>query len=418
MSVSRKEKPGTTLISSYLVLNITTGIVGGAMQMAVPCFALSLGASTTQIGIIRGISGLGMLLLVIPAGFLVDHIGSKRLFLFGAFTGTVATFSLLFARAPMTMVAIMGLSGLFQSLKMTALNASFYSNINKIGIEKSGWFKGSMSIGLTFIGPVLGGVLIDHLPYRTIFPVLAALTLIPIILVYIFHDDQKKVRTDEGFMAVVKKQLGDFRALIGNRSLYLPLLTETFSTGCFALFATFIIVVAVKILHLPTTVTSLLLTIEGGVFIVTVFAAGPLLNVLSQFYLYLISIFLTVAALIGLTFAISFSSIVAATVVLGLGLGFLNLVTSSRLALLQGDKGKTVGLFSAAVGVGISIGPVLGGFVASHFGSRAAFLTFVPLFLVLLAVAAAQALADRRIRQQTNSESEIITDVNIGNQSI
>jgi predicted MFS family arabinose efflux permease len=412
------EKSGTALISSYLVLNITTGIVGGAMQMAVPCFALSLGASTSEIGIIRGISGLGMLLLVIPAGFLVDHVGSKRLFLFGAFTGTLVTFSLLFARTPVVMVVIMGLSGLFQSLKMTALNASFYSNIHKIGIDKSGWFKGSMSIGLTFIGPVLGGLLVDHLSYRFIFPIIAALTLIPIILVYVFHDDQKQIPTNDDLITVTKKQLGDFRVLIGNRSLYLPLLTEMFSTGCFALFATFIIVIAVRILHLPTTVTSLLLTIEGGVFIVTVFAAGPLLTVLSQFYLYLISIMLTIAGLLALTIANSFSPMVAATVVLGLGLGFLNLVTSSRLALLPGDKGKTVGLFSAAVGVGISIGPILGGFVAAHFGSKAAFLTFVPLFLMLLGVAALQARTDKRAKQQSSIETECIADVEIESRAV
>jgi predicted MFS family arabinose efflux permease len=399
-------KNGNALISSYLILNITTGMIGGAMQIAVPCFAMALGASSSELGLIRGISGLGMLLLVIPAGFIVDHVGSKRLFLIGAIAGTIATFCLLFAVNPMMMVLIMGLSGLFQSLKMTALNASFYSDIKSIGIEKSGWFKGSMSIGLTFIGPVAGGLLIDHLPYRIIFPVLAAGTLIPIILVYVFHDDRHHRNSSGNINAALGKQLRDFKELIADRSLYLPLLTEILSTGCFTLFSTFIIVLAVKILKLPTTITSLLLTIEGSIFIITVFTAGPLIKLLSTINLYLVSIFFTIVALITLTFAQSFSVIIAATVILGFGLGMLNLVTSSRLALLKGDKGKSVGLFSAAVGIGISSGPVLGGIVASHFGNRIVFLTFIPLFLLLLGVAAVWE------KKGTKEVEQIIEDTN------
>jgi DHA2 family lincomycin resistance protein-like MFS transporter len=121
---------------------------------------------------------------------------------------------------------------------------------------------------------------------------------------------------------------------------------------------------------------------------VTVFTAGPLIKLLSTFNLYLFSILFTIIALVVLSVAQNFPVIITATVILGFGLGLLNLVTSSRLALLKGDKGKSVGLFSAAVGIGISSGPVLGGIVASHFGNRTVFLTFVPLFLVLLGVAA------------------------------
>ena len=114
------------MITSFLVLNIVSGTVGGAMQLVVPLYALSLHATTVQIGIIRGISGIGMLLLVIPAGFLVDHYGSKKLFITGSIAGTFATFALTLAKVPLAMTALLGLSGLFSSLKMTALNASFF----------------------------------------------------------------------------------------------------------------------------------------------------------------------------------------------------------------------------------------------------------------------------------------------------
>lgn len=73
--------------------------------------------------------------------------------------------------------------------------------------------------------------------------------------------------------------------------------------------------------------------------------------------------------------------------VLGLGLGLINLVTSSRIGQMQGEKGKIVALFAASVGAGISLGPMLGGVVGQYLGTRNIFLTFIPLFLLLALLA-------------------------------
>ena len=398
-----KDKSSLQLIISYLILNISTGIVGGAMILAVPCYALSLMASTAQIGLIRGMAGLGIILVVIPAGFLVDHFGTKKLYLFGACLGALTTLSLLLVRVPDFMILIMGLAGLFQSLKMTALNASFYSDVQRIGIEKSGWFKGSISIGLTFIGPVLGGFLVDQLSFRWVFGILAALTLIPISLVWVFHENKKALHTDDGLINSLKRQLDNFKSIIGNRKLYLPVVTESLSTGCFSLYATFIVVLAVQTLQLPTTVTSTLLTAEGTLFIVTVFAAGSLLKKISQFNMYLIGIVLAVAALFMLAASSTFAALMAGSVVLGIGTGLMNLITAARLAQFEGEKGKIVALFSLAVGTGISIGPMLGGYVATLFGGRASFLAFVPLFVLLLVYAWFELHPGVKVKQAQNA---------------
>lgn len=371
------------LITSFLILNITTGIVGGAMQLVVPIYAMTLQASTAQIGLIRGISGLGMLLLVIPAGFLVDHFGSKKLFLAGSLSGTVFTFALTFASVPAALVVLMGLSGLFSALKMTALNASFFRNLREMGVEKAGWFKGSMSIGLTFIGPLLGGFLVKTISYGAVFQLMAWLTLIPSALVFFFHKEPVRPGPVSDLGSAVSAQLREFRALISRRTLYLPLLAESIATSCFATFSAFIAVLVVRNLHLQPTVASLLLTTEGGVFILTVFMAGQLLTVMSQQNLYLLGFGVTIVGLIALSFAGTFYSAMLATVVMGLGLGFSNLVTSARIGQMEGEKGKIVGLFAAAVAVGISLGPMLGGLVGQYLGNQFIFLAFVPLFLFL-----------------------------------
>jgi len=395
-------------IAGYLILNIVSGTVGGAMQIVVPLYALSLHAALSQVGLIRGVSGIGTLLLVIPVGFLVDLFGSKRLFLVGAVAGTIATYLLSYSKVPVDIALIMGIAGLFGSLKMNSLNASFFSNLQSMGIEKAGWFKGSMSIGLTFLGPVLGAYLIHALDYPHVFKLLALLTLVPIALVFIFHKEPTRTASSVPFKEAMSIQLADFKRLIGWRVLYLPLLTESLSTAFFATFSAFVIILAVQSLHLAVSRASLLLTIEGGVFIVTVFAASSLIRILSVLQLYAFSVAVVVGGLIYLSVAGTFAALAVSTVILGFGLGLLNLVVSSWIGRIEGEKGKIVGLFSAAVSVGASIGPMVGGLIGSRFGTRVIFLSFIPIFIGLVAAAKWLQFGDRLSPAQHESGEEIV----------
>jgi MFS family permease len=54
---------------------------------------------------------------------------------------------------------------------------------------------------------------------------------------------------------------------------------------------------------------------------------------------------------------------------------------------MKGEKGKIVALFAASVGAGISLGPMIGGIVGQYLGTQNIFLTFIPLFVMLLILA-------------------------------
>jgi MFS family permease len=383
-SLSRPRAPRRrVLITSYLVMNITSGTVVGAVLITVPLYALSLDASVAQVGLIRGISGLGTLLLVIPAGLLVDHYGSKRLFVIGGLCATFATFCLGSAKTPEVLTMVMGLSGLFHALKITALNASFFADLGSIGIERAGWFKGSMAIGLAFIGPLLSGLMVDVLPFALQFELLALLTLLPIALVLLFRTEPARSRAPRGFTQGIADQLAQFRILMAQRTLYLPLMTEGLSSALFATFSTFVAVVAVQLLYLPPASASLLMGIEGALFIATVFAAAPLIRSLGHRRFYPVSTAVIVVGLAILASAGSIYALVVAAILLGFGLGLTNLVVSDRIGRMDGEKGKIVGLFSAAIGVGLAAGPLLGGAIGAVLGTPALFLAYVPLFLLL-----------------------------------
>lgn len=370
------------LILSYIILNIAMGTAGGIFQITLPLYALSLKATTAQIGLISGASGLGLLLLVIPAGFMVDHFGSKRLFLAGSLAGAAAAFSLIMARTPAALIALACCQGVFGSVKMTSLSASFYRSLKEIGIEKAGWFKGSMSIGLTFIGPVLGGYLAKSAEFPFIIKLTVALMLIPTLLVYFFHSEHPGPVRTAGFRETAAAQLRGFTLLLRQRTICRALLMETLGAASISTFITFIVVLTVRDWHLKPTIVSALLTLEGAVFILTVFLWGRPVSRIATHTVIMISFALSGLGFLGLALAGNLFSLFAATVLLGHGLGLINLITSARIGTVEGEKGKVVGLFAAATGVGISAGPLLCGFVGQYLGNQAVFMTYVPLFVI------------------------------------
>ncbi|MGB8930916.1 MAG: MFS transporter, partial [Anaeromyxobacteraceae bacterium] len=186
---------GAGLAGGFMALSVLVGSAGGVMQLGVPLLALSRGATNAQVGVIRSIGGLGMLLVVIPIGFLVDHLGARRVFRFGAIAG--AAIAAAYAAAPpsLAVILLMGLEGLFAPLRFTALTASFYGKLDSIGVDKAGWFKASMSVGLTFLGPMVGGLLARSAGFSVLFGVVLVLHLVSASVVAIAGLEGPRVHT-------------------------------------------------------------------------------------------------------------------------------------------------------------------------------------------------------------------------------
>jgi MFS family permease len=143
------------------------------------------------------------------------------------------------------------------------------------------------------------------------------------------------------------------------------------------------VVLVVREWHLKPGAASLLLTLEGGAFILTVFGAGHLVKKHGQRNSYLLSITLAVAGLIGLTLAKGITLLLISAMLMGFGLGLINIITSSCAGIMKGEKGKIASLFAAAAGLGISFGPLISGLVAQYLGVQAVFIAMAPLMILL-----------------------------------
>ncbi len=374
------------LLTGFLILNILTGICSGIFSIVLPMYVINLGAGAGQVGLVKGISGIGALLMVLPSGLLVDNYGSKRLYILGSIISMITTAVLSFLSSPIIIIGAMLIQGFSNSLRFTSLNASFFGRLKEIGLNKSGWYRGSLSIGLTFIGPFIGGVLTKYLSYPLIFQIVAVLTIIPCAFI-LFVDNsksgsmQKKRKLKEAFL---KSEWIELFQLFKLKDIRNTVIMEGISTACFSTFASFIVVYAVTTMGVDTQQATNFIILEGVAYIMAVFTLGGLMLKYSKRTLYLISSLVMSLGLLLIGAAGHTIIILSGIVLLGAGTGLLNILTFSNLGSNQAKKGKISSALSACTSLGMSLGPMVSGAIGELYDYNAIFLSYIPVLLVMV----------------------------------
>jgi MFS family permease len=88
--------------------------------------------------------------------------------------------------------------------------------------------------------------------------------------------------------------------------------------------------------------------------------------------------------LVAAGFSVSLWLIGVGAIVLAMGTGLLMATSYSQLGKMMGKKGKISAVFFLITGAGVAFGPLIGGYLASLFGIRGAFIGFLPLEAVAL----------------------------------
>ncbi|HEY6839519.1 MAG TPA: MFS transporter, partial [Geobacteraceae bacterium] len=112
-------------LPSFLSLNFLCGCATGILQLAIPLYAISLRASTVQLGLIAGVSGVGRMLIIVPSGLLVDRFGARTLFLHSTVWCVVLVIAMSLVSSPWALMGIMFFQGMAQSVSFLSLQAGF-----------------------------------------------------------------------------------------------------------------------------------------------------------------------------------------------------------------------------------------------------------------------------------------------------
>jgi DHA2 family multidrug resistance protein-like MFS transporter len=166
-----------------LVLNIDMTV----LHLAIPDLIKALRPSGTQVLWIADIYGFTLAGLLIPMGVLGDRIGRKKLLLAGvALFGAVSALTAYSSSASMLIVwrALLGVAGATVMPSTLSLIRNVFTDA-KERTTAVGIFSGIGALGIG-IGPILGGALLDHFWWGSVFlvnlPIMAVIFLVGLVV--------------------------------------------------------------------------------------------------------------------------------------------------------------------------------------------------------------------------------------------
>ena len=379
ISASRK------VFISFLLVNTLSGIVRGTTMFVVNLYAIHLGASLFELGLIRGVTGFSILIASLPLGFLADRLGARRLYLFGEITGALLNLSLLLVGTPKELIIRSGLIGLTMAFRIAAMQSTLLKQLKVIGRNKAGWLRGSNFIGMLFLGPLIAAWLMKYFDYNTIF-IVTSLAMVAVIAMsaVVLKDDRlesakRPLRLGLSGVRHVAEQMS---AMFKNKSLVNATLSEGLNSACFSVFSVFVLAVALKVFSFSPQSAGRLISLGGAAFVIAVLFGGFLVEHV-DFKKGLLGTFsTTILGLVLMALAQHHTWLWVGAVILGLAMGLTNVMTIMRVSNVTGRTGQVAGFYNASTSLGNTFGPMIGGVVGKLFGPQAVFALFVPLFIL------------------------------------
>lgn len=358
-----------------MVLGVLVGTTNGISKVSLPLYAAALHASPWQIGLVGGLQFLGMLLLSLPLGALIDRHGSRPLFRLGASASTVLYLvGLTQVTEPWQLIGCVMLLGLCNPFRMVPTQTEFLHILPRLGPGKAGWNRAAHTLGMFFIGPSLGAALLGWLGFPLTFALVGAGMWASLVLGnHVLRDAAPGRKERAG--AFSQRIRGQLQIVLERAQFRRTMAIEFCGQMAMAYFTVFIVLVGIRQFGMPTQEAAGLLTLQGALFVATLFGGGVVLARFRE------------EARYGLAFSLLFAHealLVApqhklqlwlSAGFLGVGLGVQHLTSVTRFGALMRElgRGRVGGLFSLAGPSGGLTGAVLGGMLGQHFGLLAGF---------------------------------------------
>jgi DHA2 family multidrug resistance protein-like MFS transporter len=163
------------------------------LNLAVPHLSADLRPSSAQLLWIVDIYGFVLAGLLIPMGTLGDRIGRRRLLMLGAAAFGVASVFAAFSKSAQMLIvarAVLGVAGATLAPSTLSLIRNMFVDSEQRTVAISIWITSYSAGGA--IGPLLGGVLLDHFWWGSVFligvPVMLLLLILAPVLLPEFRD--------------------------------------------------------------------------------------------------------------------------------------------------------------------------------------------------------------------------------------
>jgi predicted MFS family arabinose efflux permease len=354
----------------FVALSIVSGTTIGINKILITLFGLSLNASNWQLGLIGAAETLGLALGTLPAGVLVSR-GNPRA-LYGLASAILAGAYLVIPhlRPWLLLLPVMTFTGFCIAFRIVSMSSIFLHRVGDLGPAWAGWYKGTLALGTSAIGPWAGEQLTRRLGLPPTFVVAAGLFLFMATLGVLALPRPtvaaSKPRRDGHWLLPIWR----------DRQVRWACLMEGLSGFSAALFSTFMLVVLMRDHAWPRERAVAVLVLYGTTSVAVLLFAGWVLAKVKRDRLDRVVYGALALALGGLGLSQRPFVIVLWTAVFALGIGFNNLVNITAISESRCDRGHVSGVSTLMQMSGGCLGAFLGGLLARWFSLQFVFVLF------------------------------------------
>jgi len=349
-------------------------------------FAVSLGASDPEIGLIAAASTVPGILASLPFGILSDIYGRRKIILLSAFFFAVAPFLYLFVTSPFQLGIVRFFHGFATAIfgpVSVALVADLFQS--RRGARMS-LFSSATLLG-RLLAPFVGGILLtlSNKNFHTVYLVCGVSAILALAAATRIRPEKGSTMKAE-YRSVGKAFLNGFREVASERRIFAVSVVEAGQLFAYGAVEAFIPRYGSAVIGLNDWQVGAVLGLMGVLLMVT----KPLMGVLSDRYgrrlPIEIGLVLAAASLIALFLATSFLTIAAILMVFGTAMAMVTASTSPLITDLCKEKsyGSALGILDTIMDVGQTLGPITFGLLVPVLSYH---ISFALIGVVLVALA-------------------------------
>jgi len=352
-----------------LTLSIFSSMLGiGIIVPLLPIYAENLGATGIWLGVIFAGFSVSRAILMPIIGRLSDRNGRKPFICIGLLIYSIISLGYIWADSVSQLTLVRIVHGAAAGMIIPIAQA-YVGDISPVGEEGKwmGYFNAAFFTGFGF-GPLMGGALTDYFGMNIAFFTMGVLNLLAFLVVVLFLPEIR-----QGKMAANPhlsfKEMSTSGMLKGLFSFRLSFSLGMASSVCFLpIFATINVGLSPTLIGVLIAVNILLMALLGV-------ATGKIADRFNRRTLVVLGSIINFTYLVLIPLAHNFWQLLGLCALGGLG-GAISLPAASALIVEEGRKfgmGSTIAIFTMAMSIGMTIGPLLGGVAADFININSVF---------------------------------------------
>ncbi|MCP4718976.1 MAG: MFS transporter [Desulfobacteraceae bacterium] len=369
----------SSAILFLLSVSVGVAMIGlGIIWPIIPVYAVELGAGGFLVGLIIASFNIARTFFNPLAGRLSDKLGRKKFIVTGLFAyAVISIFYVLPTRAE-TLVLVRFFHGMTSVLVVPIAMALAADIAPK---QKLGLYMGTLNMSVMLglgIGPVLGGLIRDHIGMNAAFYSMGGLAFLTGVLVMIFIPSEKKRHLSGKISGMVS-----FKEMLKNRVVLGIFLMRFFTASGQGAVYTFLPILA---LQMNLTSSQVGIILGANIFLIASLqrAMGNLSDRINPKYFIISGTFASGLIVFGMPFVQGFTMILFLNILMGMANGLAlpgGLVITGQLGRKMG-MASLMGITDAAWSLGMIVSPILSGIILDLFGLSQVFIIGSCLILI------------------------------------